>query len=67
MDSSLQGSGENVVIQSKISRQTCLGNVYFFLGGGSGGDWPIRDLKTDHGISGPMRGLKINITVRGNR
>ena len=35
-----------------------------FLGGLRG--WPMRGLETDHVISGPMRGLKINFTGRGH-
>ena len=39
-------------------------NWEHLLAGGEGGG-AMRGLETDHVISGPMRGLKINITGRG--
>ena len=33
--------------------------------GERGGGWPMQGLESDHVISGPMRGLKIDFTKRG--
>ena len=36
-------------------------------GGGGGGWWPMRDLGTDHVISGPMRGLDKKCMTNGQK